>query len=57
MGDSPFDLQAGNGAGTTTVAATWGMFPADVLAAEHPDYALGSIAELPALVTRLVGER
>lgn len=57
VGDSPFDLQAGNGAGTTTVAATWGMFPADVLAAEHPDYALGSIAELPALVARLVGER
>lgn len=37
VGDSPFDIQAGTAAGCLTVAALWGMFPPDVLAAEHPD--------------------
>lgn len=57
VGDSPFDMQAGNGAGCTTVAARWGMFPADVLDAERPDYALESIVGLPALVARLAAQR
>lgn len=57
VGDSPFDLQAGNGAGCLTAAARWGMFPADVLAAEHPDFALDSIAELPALAAGLAAGR
>lgn len=38
VGDSPFDMRAGNAAGCMTAAATWGMFPADELRAEHPDY-------------------
>ena len=37
VGDSPFDLQAARAAGTTAVAALWGMFPEEVLAAEGPD--------------------
>ncbi|WP_172135299.1 HAD family hydrolase [Adlercreutzia sp. ZJ473] len=53
VGDSPFDMQAGNGAGCVTVAATWGMFPPEVLAAEGPDFTLASISELPALLARL----
>ncbi|WP_165055875.1 MULTISPECIES: HAD family hydrolase [unclassified Adlercreutzia] len=53
VGDSPFDMQAGNGAGCVTVAATWGMFPPEVLAAENPDFTLASISELPALLARL----
>ena len=53
VGDSPFDMQAARGAGCVSVAALWGMFPADVLRAERPDYELGSIAELPALAAAL----
>lgn len=37
IGDSPFDIHAGNAAGCLTVAALWGMFPRSDLAAEHPD--------------------
>ncbi|MFR5091066.1 MAG: HAD hydrolase-like protein [Adlercreutzia equolifaciens] len=36
VGDSPFDIQAGNAAGCATAAALWGMFPCEVLAAERP---------------------
>ena len=46
VGDSPFDIHAGNAAGCTTVAALWGMFSAEALAAEQPDYAFRSFAEL-----------
>ena len=37
VGDSPFDLQAGNGAGCFTVAVLWGMFDEAVLRAQQPD--------------------
>lgn len=46
VGDSPFDMQAGNGAGCTTVAALWGMFPREVLAQENPALELESLTEL-----------
>jgi pyrophosphatase PpaX len=45
VGDSPFDLQAGRAAGCKTVAVLWGMFSADVLAAECPDYTFASFAD------------
>ena len=51
VGDSPFDIQAGNAAGCTTVAALWGMFPPDVLAAEHPDRECASLMELARWLT------
>ena len=51
VGDSPFDIQAGNGAGCTTVAALWGMFPEAVLEAERPDYVCRTIDELLKLLT------
>lgn len=38
VGDAPFDIQAGRAAGCSTVAALWGMFPAEVLRSEAPDY-------------------
>ncbi|MBR5259965.1 MAG: HAD-IA family hydrolase [Eggerthellaceae bacterium] len=41
VGDSPFDIAAGNGAGCETVAVTWGMFSAEVLADEDPMYVIG----------------
>ena len=53
VGDSPFDLQAGNGAGCQTAAALWGMFPADELRAQQPDFVCGSILE----VAHLLGAR
>ena len=36
VGDSPFDMKAGNGAGCVAVAAEWGMFEHKVLAPENP---------------------
>ena len=46
IGDSPYDIQAGNAAGCTTYAALWGMFPAESLEAEHPDFCCTSMTEL-----------
>jgi pyrophosphatase PpaX len=38
VGDAPYDLRAGRGAGVATAAAMWGTaFPPAVLRAEHPD--------------------
>lgn len=46
IGDSPYDLQAGRGAGCVTVAALWGMFAREELLVEHPDYAITTLSEL-----------
>ncbi len=46
VGDSPFDMMAGNGAGCPTAAVTWGMFPEDVLRAETPTYVCSDPAQL-----------
>lgn len=46
VGDSPFDMQAGNAAGSISVAALWGMFPREVLAAENPAHECASFSEL-----------
>lgn len=53
VGDSPFDMQSGNGAGCITVAATWGMFPEAVLRAEQPAFVCADIRELPELLKGL----
>ena len=50
VGDSPFDMQAGNAAGCMTAAATWGMFSADELLAERPDYRCESIGDVAKVV-------
>ncbi len=47
IGDSPFDMQAGNGAGCLTIAALWGMFSKSRLLAAHPDLLCSSFPELP----------
>ncbi len=49
-GDSPFDMQAGGGAGCPTVAVTWGMFPRAVLEAEHPAWVCDDPAALASWV-------
>lgn len=52
VGDSPFDLQATRAAGVTSVAATWGMFPEQILRAEHPDIVCHAPHELLDLTPR-----
>lgn len=46
VGDSPFDIQAGNAAGCSTAAVTWGMFSEEELLAARPDRVCRSFAEL-----------
>ena len=53
VGDSPHDVNAGNAAGVTTVAALWGPFDRATLDVARPGYVIGSITELPGLVGRL----
>ena len=50
VGDSPFDIQAGNGAGCFTIAALWGMFPEETLCAQTPSY----VCEQPADILSLL---
>ncbi len=45
IGDSPFDMQAANAAGCTSVAALWGMFPAETLVACKPNLSYSSLEE------------
>lgn len=46
VGDSPYDIEAGNAAGCCTVAAMWGMFSRESLLAEGPAYCCDTFAEL-----------
>lgn len=46
VGDSPYDIQAGNAAGCPTAAALWGMFSDEELAAQHPTYRARSLTQL-----------
>lgn len=45
LGDSPFDIQAGNAAGCISAAATWGMFDEEQLLAQQPDAVFDSFEE------------
>lgn len=45
VGDSPFDIQAGNAAGCRTVAALWGMFSPAVLRRENPTISRDSLSQ------------
>lgn len=49
VGDSPFDMQAGSGAGCATVAALWGMFPEEVLRAQAPSHVCRRFADVLAI--------
>jgi pyrophosphatase PpaX len=53
VGDSPHDITSGNAAGVTTVAALWGPFTRETLAAARPRHFIAHIRELPPLVTVL----
>ena len=50
IGDSPHDIAAGNAAGVSTVAALWGAFSRQALAAAHPHHFLDRIEDLDALL-------
>lgn len=50
VGDSPHDMNAGNSAGVTTIAALWGPFTREQLRPANPCYYLNAITELPRLV-------
>lgn len=49
VGDSPFDIRAGQAAGVRTAAALWGPFPRDVLEELRPDYLVEALEEVPGL--------
>jgi pyrophosphatase PpaX len=53
VGDSVYDMQAGNAAGVTTIAALWGPFTRDDLVPSAPAYFLDRIADLPRLLDQL----
>jgi pyrophosphatase PpaX len=57
VGDSPHDVEAGNAAGVATVAALWGPFDRETLAAARPTHRIAHIAELPPLLERLESAR
>jgi len=52
VGDSVHDILAGNAAGVTTLAATWGAFKKADLEPGEPDFYLEHISELSAFLDR-----
>ncbi|MEL7566025.1 MAG: HAD-IA family hydrolase [Dehalobacterium sp.] len=46
VGDSPFDIMAGNQAGVTTIAVTWGMATLSELQKHNPDFYVDTRDEL-----------
>jgi len=53
VGDSPFDIEAGNRAGVTTIAVSWGMADKDELLQHDPTYSVDTPAELLNLILSL----
>jgi pyrophosphatase PpaX len=53
VGDSVYDMLAGNAAGVTTIAALWGPFTREDLAASEPRHYLRQIRDLPRLLAEL----
>lgn len=52
VGDSPFDINAGNAAGVSTGAALWGPFSRAVLEAAGPHHYLASLSDVGKLAPR-----
>ena len=50
VGDAPADIESGNAAGVSTVAATWGVAARARLEAAGPTAIIDDIAELPGLL-------
>ena len=51
VGDSPFDIESGNGAGCVTVAVTWGMFACEEFELRNPDYVINAPEQLLAMLS------
>jgi pyrophosphatase PpaX len=51
VGDSVYDIQAGNAAGVTTIAALWGPSTRETLAAANPTHIAECVSDLPRLIT------
>lgn len=45
VGDSPYDIHAGNAAGCKTAAVSWGVFSLDEMRAENPTYEFESFEQ------------
>ena len=45
VGDSPYDIHAGNAAGCKTAAVSWGVFSLDEMRAENPTYEFNSFEQ------------
>jgi pyrophosphatase PpaX len=52
VGDSPHDIHAGNAAGVVTIAALWGPFSRETLAAAQLNHFIESLGELPPVLDR-----
>lgn len=52
VGDSPYDVQAGNAAGVTTVAALWGPFEREVVMNASPHHVVDTPAAIATLALR-----
>lgn len=50
VGDSPYDIQCGKGAGIAACGVTWGMATKEQLAAYEPNYLADSVSELVNIV-------
>lgn len=57
VGDSVHDMLSGNAAGVTTIAALWGPFAREALAASRPAHYLERIVDLPGLLARIQASR
>ena len=53
LGDSPYDILAGNAAGVHTVAALWGPFSRAELEPASPGHFIEQFSELPGVLARL----
>jgi pyrophosphatase PpaX len=53
VGDSIYDIEAGNAAGVTTIAALWGPFTREDLMASRPSRFLQRISDLPRLLAEV----
>ncbi len=53
IGDSPLDIQAGNSAGVSTIAVSWGMVEKAVLIKHVPNHVASTREKLLSIITQL----
>ena len=57
VGDSIFDIQCGQAAGTKTCAVSWGSTPRKSLSATNPDYLVDKVEELRKLLLKQLSRK